>query len=69
MADPTTASLLRRLVLSAIEVREMTGWPAAMTEDYLNILDDIITLASNIDTNTDNVEFTKRRSYFYGRSY
>ena len=69
MADPTTASLLRRLVLSATEVREMTGWSGAMVEDYLNILDDIITLSSSIDTNTDNTGLTKRRSYFYGRTY
>jgi hypothetical protein len=45
----TTSSLLRGLVLSAFEIKELTGWPDAMVEDYLNILRNLITLADSID--------------------
>jgi hypothetical protein len=48
MAD-TTESQLKRLVLSATELRSMTEWPSALIEDYLNILEDLITLANAID--------------------
>jgi hypothetical protein len=40
---------LRGLVLSAAELRDITNWPPALIEDYLNILDNIITLAENLD--------------------
>lgn len=40
---------LQRLVLSAVEVREATGWKDSMVEDYLNILNDTVLLATNID--------------------
>ncbi|NIP50491.1 MAG: hypothetical protein GWN13_00675, partial [Phycisphaerae bacterium] len=56
MADPATSELLRRLVLSAIELRQMNpDWTDAMIEDYLNILDDLITLANGIDGKADLV--------------
>ena len=48
MADPTTAKL-RGLVLSAYEVKTLTGWPDAMVEDYLNILRSLLELAGSID--------------------
>jgi hypothetical protein len=46
----TTSSRLRGLVLSAVEVKELTGWSDPMVEDYLNILQSLITLADEIDT-------------------
>lgn len=57
MADPTTAKL-RGLVLSAYEVKTMTGWPDAMVEDYLNILRSLIELALAIDTKNDIIKNT-----------
>ena len=48
MAD-TVENSLRRLVLSAAELQKMTDWPDALIEDYLNILDDLIKLAQEID--------------------
>ena len=47
MAD--TRLKLRGLVLSAYEIKELTDWPDAMVEDYLNILENLITLSSGID--------------------
>ena len=47
MAD--TVEQLRGLVLSATELREMTDWPDALIEDYLNLLNNFITLAEIID--------------------
>lgn len=49
MADPMTQSKLQRLYLSAAELQSMTDWPNALIEDYLNILDDLITLSQEID--------------------
>jgi hypothetical protein len=63
----STASLVQRLVLSAHDLKILTGgqkagdpWPDALVEDYLNILRDLITLADLIDSNAgqfvENVE-------------
>ena len=57
MADATTAKL-RGLVLSAYEVKTLTGWPDAMVEDYLNILRSLIELALAIDTKNDIIKNT-----------
>jgi len=38
---------LRGLVLSATELRALTDWPEALIEDYLNIIDNIIALATD----------------------
>lgn len=53
MADPTTVSRLRGLVLSASEIKALTNWPDALIEDYLNILDNVITLANLLDVEID----------------
>jgi len=53
MADPTTASRLRGLILSASDLQSLTDWPDALIEDYLNIIDNLITLAEQIDTTID----------------
>lgn len=49
MADITTINKLRGLVLSASEIKNLTDWPDALVEDYLNIIDNIITIAGLLD--------------------
>lgn len=49
MADPTTLSKLRGLVLSASEIKNLTDWPDALIEDYLNILDNLVTISNLLD--------------------
>ena len=46
---------IESLVLSAVEIKEITGWPDAMIEDYLNILRNIIITATDIDINSEQV--------------
>ena len=53
MPDPTTKSRLTGLILSAVEIRNLTGWPQPMVEDYLNILENIITIADLLDVEID----------------
>lgn len=53
MPDPTTTSRLRGLVLSAVEIKELTGWPGAMVEDYLTILENLVTIAELLDVEID----------------
>lgn len=53
MPDPTTISKLRGLILSAAELRQMTDWPDALIEDYLNLLDNLITIANLLDIEID----------------
>jgi len=54
MPDPPTIQRLRGLVLSASDLHSMNPeWEEAMVEDYLNILDNIITLAELIDIEID----------------
>lgn len=49
---------LRGLVLSAIEIKNLTRWPGAMVEDYLNLLDNFISLATQLDNMVDVVRVT-----------
>lgn len=53
MPDPTTIELLRGLVLSANELKSLTDWPDALIEDYLNIVDNLITIANLLDIEID----------------
>lgn len=48
MAD-ITVNLLRGLILSAQELKQISGWSDALIEDYLTIIDNLITLAGEID--------------------
>lgn len=57
-----TRSKLQRLVLSATEIRSETGWSDAMTEDYLNILNDLITLSDTIDNSDANAAALIKRN-------
>ena len=47
---------LESLVLSATEVKDLTSWPDAMVEDYLNIIRNLIIIASSTDINIDQIE-------------
>ena len=44
---------IRGLVLSATELRALTGWPEPLIEDYLSILDSLRTLANAINVKND----------------
>lgn len=39
----------RRLLLNATEIQELTGWPDAMVQDYLNILQEILDLVNSLN--------------------
>ncbi len=47
---------LNSLILSAGDVKELTGWSDAMIEEWLNILRNIVLLASTADVNVDQIE-------------
>ena len=53
MPDPTTIERLRGLVLSASDLKSLTDWPDSLIEDYLNIVDNLITLSNLIDEGID----------------
>jgi len=50
---------LESLVLSANDLSALTGWPDAMIEDYLNILRNIILVATSTDINDTQIEVNK----------
>lgn len=47
---------LNSLILSAGDVKELTGWSDSMIEEWLNILRNIVLLASTTDINIDQIE-------------
>lgn len=51
MVDPVSF----RLSLSATEVKELTGWPDAMVEDYIQILEDLTDIINDLNNNTSNI--------------
>lgn len=54
MANPVTLPTdLRGLVLSASEVYNLTGWPAPMIEDYLELIENLIILSAAINSKQD----------------
>lgn len=54
----STVDKLRGLVLSAVELREMTDWPEALIEDYLNLIDNLLTIAQDVDNKNDIIKNT-----------
>lgn len=56
MANPALPQSLRGLVLSAVELRNMTNWPDALIEDYLNILDSLVALSEAINQKNDIIK-------------
>lgn len=59
MPETPTEAKLRGLVLSATELKELSGWPSALVEDYLNIIDNILTISQDvgivIDTDLEDI--------------
>lgn len=53
MADPATIERLRSMLLSAVELREMTDWSDPIIEEWLNFTENFITLAEVIDVEID----------------
>lgn len=53
MPEITTELRLKGLILSAHELKAMTGWPDALVEDYLNLLDNFITIGGLLDIEID----------------
>jgi len=53
MPDPTTKERLRGLVLSAKDLKALSDWPDVLVEDYLNIIDNLITISDLLDTEID----------------
>lgn len=53
MPDTTTIERLRGLVLSANDLKALTNWPDALIEDYLNIVDNLITITNLLDVEID----------------
>ena len=53
MPSPKTLELLKGLVLSAQDLKVLTDWPDALVEDYLNIVDNLITLSNQLDVEID----------------
>ena len=52
----SAVDLLDSLLLSAVEVRDMTGWPDEMIEDYLNIVRNFASISSVIDDNEGTLQ-------------
>ena len=57
MVSPTTIEQLRGLILSAADLQVLSDWPAALIEDYLNIVDNLNFLSNSIDTKAGYAEF------------
>ena len=49
MADFLLPDQLRGLVLSATDIRELTGWPEPMIEDYLTIIENLVLISGVIN--------------------
>lgn len=56
MASPVLPKGLRGLVLSAVDLRNMTQWPDALIEDYLNIVDNLVAISNEINTKASDLE-------------
>jgi len=50
-----TAEQLQRLILSAIEIKQITEWPDVLVEDYLNIIENIRILSTTIDKSSTDL--------------
>lgn len=53
MANDTTFEKLNSLILSASDIKELTEWPDSMVEDYLNILRNLVNIATDVDVIDD----------------
>jgi hypothetical protein len=53
-----TTEELRGLVLSAVELKNLTQWPSALVEDYLNLIDNLINISEAVDTKSGIIKQT-----------
>lgn len=53
MPDPTTQERLKGLILSAADLKSLSGWPDVLVEDYLNNLDNLIIISDLLDIEID----------------
>ena len=56
MPAVTTSEQLRGLYLSAVDLKSLTGWPDALIEDYLALLDNLVLMGNKIDANADDMQ-------------
>jgi len=47
---------LDRYIFNAAELKDLTGWPDVLVEDYLNIVYNITLIGQKIDINIDNFQ-------------
>lgn len=57
----TTQESLRRFNLSAQEIQNLTGWPYAIIEEWLNMIENALNLAKTIDSGIDNGDILESR--------
>lgn len=55
----STTEELKGLLLSAVELTELSGWPPTLVEDYLNIIENLITVAAAVDTGDEQIVINK----------
>ena len=46
---------LRGLVFNAAELREISGWPPALVEDYLNLIENLVQLAEAVNRHIEEI--------------
>ena len=61
-----TYERLRSLVLSAVDLKQMMGWPDAMIEDYLTLIEGLIELANTIDAGSGYTANVQRSILYQG---
>lgn len=47
-----TSEKINNLSLSAVDVKQLTGWPDALVNDYISLIEGLIELANSIDANS-----------------
>jgi hypothetical protein len=55
MASLLTQAQTRRLVLTAEELKTLSGWPSQVVEDYLAAVETILSIAESLDENNSTV--------------
>lgn len=57
------ADQIRLLRLSALEIVQLAGWPDALVEDYLNLIDIIASIVDEVDQDTTDVTDLEQTIY------
>ncbi len=59
---------LRGLLLTATELKNLSGWPDSLVEDYLNLVENLITVATAVDADSEDIgDITQQISVIDGR--